>query len=291
MAATRNILITGPTNGIGRETALALAAQGHKLFLLCRNEQLGRTLCARINQLAAAPAPVLLVADLGNTKQVRSAAERFLARNEPLHILINNAGVVNTQRIIVDVEGTEQEQMFAVNHLGHFLLTNLLLPRLIETGSEQAAPARIIVVSSEAHALFCKGVDFDDLNRARRFAPFNTYGQSKLANLLMVSELIKRVDPAKVQVNSLHPGAVNSNLGTNNSQHWYAPIVKALLGLFFISPIKGAQTSLYLATENITTQGSYYSRCKPIRQKPWALDEESARRLWQYSAQVLKLGE
>lgn len=289
MSTIKNTLITGPTNGIGRETALALARQGHRLYLLCRNPALGQTLCDDIVNIAGAPEPVLLIADLGNMAQVRAAADRILSRGEPLHVLINNAGVVNTQRVLVDVAGTKQEQMFAVNHLGHFLLTRLLLPRLIETGRAEGEPARIVVVASEAHALFCKDLDFDDLNRAKEFKTFKVYGQSKLANILMARELVKRVDPSEVQINSLHPGAVNSQLGTNNEHCWYTALVSGMTQLFFISPAKGAETSIHLATADIPTQGAYYCKCKPHRVKPWAEDEEASQRLWQLSTELLQL--
>jgi len=138
----KTILVTGPTNGIGRATALGLARLGHRLVLLCRSEARGKDLCREIEGIPNAPEPVLLIADLARPAQIRAAAEAFLARNEPLHVLINNAGIVDTARVVVDVEGTEQEQMFAVNHLGHFLLTNLLLPRLIETAEGSGAVDR-----------------------------------------------------------------------------------------------------------------------------------------------------
>ena len=286
---TYNTLITGPTNGIGRETALALAKQGHRLFLLCRNRDLGEALVSEIAAIEGAPAASLLLADLGNMQQVRDVAETFLASSEPLHLLINNAGLVNTERKLVDVNGHEQEQMFAVNHLGHFLLTYLLLPRLIETGRAEAMPARVVVVSSEAHALFTKGLDFDDMSFSQSFSGLKAYGRSKLANLLMVHELVKKVSADEVQINSLHPGAVNSNLGANNQHHWYTPLIKGFLGLFFISPEKGANTSLHLATAAIDTQGVYYYRCKPHRIKPWGKDDTAAQKLWDYSVKLLAL--
>lgn len=284
-----NILITGPTNGIGRATALDLAKRGNKLFLLCRNEQLGRELCEEIEQISGAPKAILLIADLAKMNQVRAAVETFLALNEPLHMLINNAGVVNDQRFVVTVEGSEQEHMFAVNHLGHFLLTRLLLPTLLETAEQTGIRSRLIVVASEAHALFCKGLDFEDLNLDKKFTPTLGYGRSKLANILMTKSLSQRVDSSKLQVNCLHPGAVNSNFGANIPPRWYTRPVFAIMNLFFISAEQGAATTIYLATEAIDTQGEYYVRKKLHRVKPWGLDMDAAQRLWDVSETILGL--
>lgn len=281
-----NTLITGPTNGIGRATALALAKRGDKLFLLCRNEHLGQTLCEEITALGA-PEPVLLLADLGDPESVKRAAESFLEMHMPLHLLINNAGVMNTSRNTVNIHGKAFEQMFAVNHLGHFLLTQLLLPKLVETANTEGKPSRLIIVSSEAHALFCKGIDFETLHAEKTFKAFPAYGRSKLANLLMMKTLVDQVEPQQVQINALHPGAVHSGLGSSGK--WYEAILKAILRPFFLSPTQGAATTLYLATQDIATQGEYYYKCKPHRVKPWAKDSAVAEQLWQYSLQALKL--
>jgi len=287
-SAEKTVLVTGPTSGIGRATALSLAADGYRLVLLCRNERMGRSLSDEIAALPGAHKPVLLIADLGRTDQVRAAVKQFLALNEPLHVLINNAGLVNTKRVLVDVEGAAHEQMFAVNHLGHFLLTNLLLPKLVESAVQAGCPSRIVVVSSEAHALFCRGMDFDDLSQEKRFRGFRAYGRSKLANILMVKELARRVDRSQVQVNCLHPGAVRSGLGDNVATKWYTALIKGMLGPFFISAERGAQTSLFLATADVETQGEYYYRRRVRRVKPWALDESAATRLWELSERAVK---
>lgn len=285
----RNILITGPTSGIGRATALSLARQGHRLWLLCRNPEAGEALCREIEAISVSARPRLLLADLGAMHQIRAAARCVMNSGEPLHCLINNAGIVNTSRVLIDIGGSAHEQVFAVNHLGHFLLTTLLLPRLLDTGRDCGEPARIVVVSSEAYALFCRGLDFDDLARRERYSTFGVYGQSKLANLLMAHELARRLDPAAVQVNSLHPGGVNTRLGTNNPRRWYTNLVRAALHPLFISPEQAAETVLHLATGNIRTQGGYYDHKGPRRLKPWAQDDEAARRLWDYSTRLVAL--
>lgn len=285
----RTILITGPTHGIGRATALALAAQGHRMVLLCRNETLGRALCEEVAGRPGTRPPLLLLADLAKPEQVRSAAHRLLATGDPLDVLINNAGIVNPRRVLVDFGGTQQEQMFAVNHLGHFLLTNLLLPRLIETAQAAGRPSRIVVVSSEAHALFCRGIDFDDLSQEGDFRSFRAYGRSKLANVLMTKELARHLDPSRVLVNCLHPGAVRSNLGGDIEPGWYSPLLRWIQRLFFLSAEQGAETSLHLATGDVTTQGEYYAKKRIRRLKPWALDDSAAAQLWKRSEELVGL--
>lgn len=270
----KTALITGPTHGIGRETALALGLRGFKLFLLCRNRTAGEALCHEILAVPNAVKPHLLVADLGDFAQIRAAVDAFLATGEPLHVLINNAGVVNDTRRMVN----GHEEMFKVNHLGHFLLTTLLLPHL-----KSSAPSRIIIVASDAHA-FARHIQFDDVTFSNGFATFKTYGHSKLANLLMMRSLVDLLKDSGVTVNSLHPGAVASQLGKNNHA-WYVPWVTAILKPFILSPLQGADTSIYLATENITGSGGYYYKRKLYRLKPWAQDDAAAKKLWQMSEQ------
>ncbi|NRB36859.1 MAG: SDR family NAD(P)-dependent oxidoreductase [Pseudomonadales bacterium] len=284
MAETSDLkvaLITGPTNGIGRETALALARKGYKLFLLCRNPELGQALVEEISTIANSESAELLIADLGDFDQIRAVTKQFLATNLPLHLLINNAGVVNLQRILV--EG--QEQMFRVNYLGHFLLTNLLLPRLKETEK-----SRIVVVASEGHA-FCKGIQFHDLTFKNNFGSLKTYGHSKLANILMTKSLSTRLEGSNVMINCLHPGAVKSKLGDNNVK-WYSAVIKALIAPFFIDTKQGAQTSLFLACDDsINGSGDYYYKSKKYRLKSWAEDEQQAEQLWQISHKLVGLAD
>lgn len=273
---SKTALITGPTNGIGRETALALGEKGYKLFLLCRNQQAGEALADEIAARPNAARPQVLKADLGDFAEVKAAAETFLASGEPLDVLINNAGIVNLDRII---DGGI-EQMFRVNHLGHFLLTRLLLDSIIESRG------RIVVVASDAHA-FCPGMQFDDINFEHNFATFKTYGHSKLANMLMTRSLAQKLEGTGVVVNSLHPGAVSSKLGHNNKR-WYAPLLRLMMRLFFISTEKGADTSIYLATtDEVKTSGNYYYKRKTRGLKKWARSDADAEKLWRLSEQML----
>lgn len=277
----KNVMITGPTEGIGRATAFALAERGARLHLLCRNPNKAAALR---NELVSEHAGIdvdLYFADLGSFDQVRIAAGVFIERNEPLDVLINNAGVINTRRILLD---NGQEQMFAVNHLGHFLLTTLLLDAL-----KRAEQGRVVVVASEAYR-FCRRIRFDDLQWHKGFSAFPTYGHSKLANILFARELAERLGGTRVTVNALHPGAVRSQLGAQNT--WYAGRILALVKPLLRTAEKGAETSVYLATsDDVTrTSGEYFCDCKPKKTKPSARDREQARRLWELSERLVRVG-
>lgn len=277
----KNVMITGPTEGIGRATAFALAERGARLHLLCRNPKKADALRAELLSRYGEICVELYLADLGNFAEVRRAAGAFIDRDEPLDVLINNAGVINTRRILLD---NGQEQMFAVNHLGHFLLTTLLLDRL-----KQAAQGRVVVVASDAYR-FCRRIRFDDLQWHKGFSTFPTYGHSKLANILFARELAERLEGTRVTANALHPGGVRSQLGAQNT--WVAGRVLALVKPFLRTAEKGAETSVYLATsdEVRATSGEYFYDCKPKKTTPSARDREQARRLWEVSERIVGIG-
>jgi len=273
----KNVMITGPTEGIGRATALALAERGARLHLLCRNPNKADALRDELVSKHEEIDVELYLADLGNLDEVRQVARTFVERHEPLDVLINNAGVINTRRILLD---NGQEQMFAVNHLGHFLLTSMLLDAL-----KRAEQGRVVVVASEAYR-FCRGIRFDDLQWNTGFSAFPTYGHSKLANILFTRELATRLEGTRVTANSLHPGGVRSQLGAQNT--WYAGRILALVKPFLRTAEKGAETSVYLATSDDvrTTSGQYFYDCKPKKTKPSARDTDAARRLWTLSERL-----
>lgn len=276
----KNVFITGPTEGIGKATAVALAKEGANLHLLCRDPSKAEALREQLRSLRKDVRVELYIADLGDSQQVRDAAQSFVRRNEPLDVLINNAGLINTRRILLD---NGQEQMFAVNHLGHFLLTQLLLGRL-----EEAEQGRIVVVSSDAYK-FCRGIRFEDLSWSSGFKTFRTYGHSKLANILFVRELAKRLQGTRVTANALHPGAVRSRLGAQNN--WYAGHLLILVTPFLRSAERGAATSLYLATSDEVgnISGEYFVDCRVKETKPWAQSASEAQKLWQLSEQLVSL--
>jgi retinol dehydrogenase 12 len=274
----KTVLITGATGGIGLAAAVAMARQGATLVLLGRNQKRGLRALSEIRRKAGSERAEFLRADFTSLSEVRRAAQAFLAQDRPLHVLVNNAGVMNTRRKLTP-DGFEE--MFAVNHLAHYLLTRLLLPRL-----QASAPARIVHVASNTHAL-CNGMRWSDLSYERDFAAFPAYGHSKLANILFSNELARRLRGTKVISNALHPGAVASRIGMNNGIT--GRIVPLLLKPFFRSPDKGAATIVYLAgspeVEGVT--GKYFYDDAPIEPKPWALDTAAEGRLWVVSERLL----
>jgi retinol dehydrogenase 12 len=275
----KTCLITGATNGIGRVTAVELARMGAELFLIYRNKDRGEETLAEIRKTTGNENVHLIHADLGSQKQIRQAANEFLATGRPLHVLINNAGLGNTKRLMTE-DGIEM--VFAVNHLAYFLLTTLLLERI-----KESAPARIVNVASEAHRFGT--INFDDLDSERRYSTLGAYGQSKLANILFSYELSRRLAGTRVTVNCLHPGGIASGLWTNNGA--LAQFVMKAGKLFLKTPEQGAQTTIYLASspevEGIT--GKYYSNCKQKTSNRESYNPEVARRLWDISEQMTGL--
>jgi len=275
----RTCVITGATSGIGRATAVALAEMGATLVLVCRDRQRGEDTLAAIAAQTGRRDASLVLGDLAVQRDVRRIAAELLAGDRPLHVLINNAGVVNLQRTVT-ADGIETS--FAVNHLAPFLLTNLLLDRL-----HRSAPARVVTVSSEAHRF--GRLDFDDLGNERRYRFMRVYGQTKLANILFTAELARRTEGTGVTANSLHPGAVATSLGKNNGA-WARAII-ALLRPFFRTAEGGAATSVHLASsptvEGVT--GRYFVDCREKLPSPAARDAAAARRLWDVSERLTGL--
>lgn len=280
----RVCLVTGASNGIGKAAAIKLANMGASLVLLCRDRDRGETAMAEISLRSGNDDIDLLVADLGSLRQVRKAAIGFLDSGQPLHVLVNNAGAIHMDRSLTE-DGVETT--FAVNHLGHFLLTNMLLGRMRESG-----PARIVNISSEAHRIgYGDGrMAFDDLMGERQYGGWKAYGQSKLANILFTRELARRQNPADVTVNAMHPGVVASEFGRNNRKGWM-PWLQGLYRPFCRSNEKGADTAVWLAAtpeiEGVT--GKYFKDRKVRTPAPQALDDHDAARLWRISEELTGL--
>jgi retinol dehydrogenase 12 len=279
--AGKTCLVTGATNGIGRASARALARMGAKLFLVARDPRRAEETLAELARESAGADARVILADLSRQADVRRAAAEFLATGEPLHLLLNNAGVVQLAR---GETADGIETTFAVNHLAYFLLTNLLLERI-----RASAPARIVVVASDAYKIGGP-LDFDDLGSAKRYSAMAVYGRSKLANLLFTRALARRLEGTGVTVNALHPGAVRTGLGQNND----APILKMLMSVlrpFFRSPERGARTSVWAcsARELDGVTGRYFANCREREPSALARDDESAERLWDASAKLVGL--
>ncbi len=271
----KSCMITGASSGLGRITALELARMGAALTLVCRDRLRGEKVIAEIRRQTGNQAKLML-ADLSVQQSIRTLASDFLARGEPLHILVNNAGLFNLKR---ELTTDGRETVFAVNHLSYFMLTMLLLDRI-----KQSAPARIVNVASAAH--LWGRIDFDDLEGARRYRSRQSYGQSKLANILFTYELARRLAGTGVTVNCAHPGAVATGLGANNGA--LAKLLMPLIGLFMRSPEQGAATQIYLAAspEVEGISGKYFIDCKAGQSSPESYDTGVARRLWEVSARM-----
>lgn len=271
-------MVTGATDGIGRETAHALAEMGATVVVVGRNREKSVTTVNEIRSATGNPDVEFMLADLSSQEQIRRLADEFKTRYERLDVLVNNAGGVFVTRQ-ESVDGIEMT--FALNHLGYFLLTNLLLDVLIES-----APARIVNVSSAAHRR--AELDFDDLLGEESYSGWQAYGESKLANVLFTYELARRLVDAGVTVNALHPGFVATHLGANNFG-WLGSLAKKVINVVAGKrPEAGAQTSIYLASspevEDVT--GRYFVDQKPRRSSEASYDDGAARRLWKISAEM-----
>jgi NAD(P)-dependent dehydrogenase (short-subunit alcohol dehydrogenase family) len=271
----RVCLVTGATDGHGLAVARGLARRGADVVLLGRNPEKCRRVQAEIAAENGGKSPEILLCDLASREAIDRAAAEYLASGRPLHVLVNNAGLVSQARQ-VDAEGNELT--FAVNYLAMFQLTLRLLPRLLES-----APARIVNVSSDTYRLAT--LDFDDLQLERGYSFMRAYARSKLAILYFTLELARRLRGRGVTVNAVDPGPVASNIGANNPGLAYrlaAPVIRA----FFPSAERAARTALMLATDRELdgVTGGYY-RSLRRRERPLEFDEALSLRLWRTSAE------
>jgi retinol dehydrogenase-12 len=265
----RTFLVTGGNTGIGLATARGLAARGGRVHLACRSEQKGRAAQAELAAAYGASQVSFLRLDLGDLASVRASAQAFLALGEPLHVLINNAGIGGRRGLTAD----GFELMFGVNHLGHFAFTTALLDCLT------ASQARIVTVASDAHYA-AKGIDATRLRRpARGITGMAEYAVSKLCNVLFSQELARRLAGTGVTSCSLHPGVVASDIWRRVPRP-----VRPLVTRRMLTVEQGARTSLYCATapELAEVSGRYYDSCAERDPSPVATPE-LAGRLWQLS--------
>jgi retinol dehydrogenase 14 len=272
-------LITGGTGGIGKAAATALAGLGAEVVVVGRNAEKGEAAVAEIRETSGNDDVSLLLADLSVQAEVRRLAEEFGERHDRLDVLVNNAGLVLSERNEMP-EGIEAQ--FAINHLAPFLLTNLLLDLL-----KKSAPSRVVTVSSEAQRW--GKMDFDDLQSKKRYRGFPVYGMTKLANVMFTFELAERLEGTGVTANCMHPGAVNTGFGQNNRGP--AALAFRLFKPFMRSPEQGADTLVYLAAspevEGMT--GKYVSDRKVIMASRIAYDETARKRLWEESGRLTGL--
>ncbi|GHO89235.1 SDR family oxidoreductase [Dictyobacter formicarum] len=266
-------LVTGANNGIGKITALELAQRGATVILVSRNRAKGEAAQAEIKRLSGNDKVDLLIADMSSLASVRQLAQEVKAKYPQLHVLLNNAGAMYTKRQ-ESVDGIENS--FATNYVGPFLLTNLLLDLL-----KASAPARIINVSSMAHKM--GKIDFDDLQSEKSYGAMRVYGSAKLALTLFTYELARRLAGTGVTVNNLHPGVVGTGFFGDG-------LLGRLSKLVMLTPEKGAQTSIYLATSpdvaNVT--GKYFEKSKATPSSKASYDEQAAKKLWQITEQLIE---
>ncbi len=279
--AGKVVLITGGNAGIGKETAVALASMGAQVTITARDPVRGRAALDEIRGRGGRADAEVMALDLARLASVRELAAEFAGHHDRLDVLVNNAGLMlSSRRRTVD----GYEMTFQVNHLGHFLLTQLLHDRLVA-----GAPGRVVNVSSAGHKSARHGLDFDDLQSERRYRGFGVYAKTKLANILFTRELARRWDGSGVTANAVHPGFVASSFGRDGDTGALGKLTFPLLKPFALNSIQGAQTSVYVASapevEGIT--GGYWVKSAPASPSTAAQDDAAAARLWEVSEQLV----
>ena len=279
----KTVLITGCNTGIGKETVMDLSQRGARVIMACRNLELANEAAAEVKKKTKGDIVVYKL-DLANLSSVRECAKEINVKEEKIDVLINNAGVM-----MCPYSKTEDgfEMQIGTNHLGHFLFTNLLLDKLMDS-----APSRVVTVSSRAHE---RGkMDLEDLHAEnKKYNRMEAYEQSKLANIHFTRELSKRLKGTGVTTYALHPGVVRTELGRHIEQI-IGPLKYLFIPLLFPftkSPKEGAQTSIYCAVEEsiASESGNYYSDCAIKTPQPQALDDKVAEKLWEVSSKSVDL--
>ncbi|WP_247826443.1 oxidoreductase [Arthrobacter antioxidans] len=280
----RRAVVTGANSGLGLQTAVGLARKGAEVILACRSEERGRDAEQRVRSITGSERVELRLLDLASQQSIRAFAAGL---SGPVHLLVNNAGVMATPRSRT-ADGFELQ--FGTNHLGHFALTGLLLPNLREAGS-----SRVVTLSSLAHK---RGrLDFDDLQSERRYRRWAAYGQSKIANLYFMVELDRRARAAGWDLTSVaaHPGLANTNLTAGMRTPAVLDVFSGFIGLMSQSDAAGALPTLYAATAPDVRGGDYYgpsglgeTRGAPrlVAPVPRVLDRDVAVRLWNRSVEL-----
>jgi retinol dehydrogenase 12 len=276
----RTVVVTGANSGIGLETAVALAGGGARVLATGRDPERLASAVEEIRRRATTDQVEGVVFDLGEMASVRAGAADLLDRAPRLDVLVNNAGLVLSQRRET-ADGLEAT--FAVNHLGPFLLTNLLVDRL-----RASAPARVVTVASTAHTSARNGLRWDDLQTRGRYQGMQVYARSKLANILFSRELARRLAGSGVTANCLHPGTVATGFARDGDASGVLAFGVKLIKPFVLTPARGAQTSIYLAAspEVADVSGEYFVKCRARTPSRAARDDEAARRLWDVSEEL-----
>ncbi|KAM9424037.1 retinol dehydrogenase 13-like [Pholidichthys leucotaenia] len=283
----KTVVITGANTGIGKATARELAKRGGRIIMGCRDMDKCEAAAREIRGETLNHHVYARRLDLASLKSIREFSDRIKSEEQRVDILINNAGIMRCPAWKTE-DGFDMQ--LGVNHLGHFLLTNLLLDKL-----KESAPSRVINLASLAHII--GKIDFEDLNfEKKKFDTKQAYCQSKLANVLFTRELAKRLQGTGVTVNAVHPGVVATQLGRHTGLHqsqFSSSLLSPFFSLLVKSPELGAQPSIYLAVseelEGVT--GRYYDVMTEKEPAPQALDSETAHRLWEVSSSLVGLVE
>lgn len=272
------VVITGANTGIGKETAIDLATRGGKVYIACRDKDKSREALEDIRKASNNPKASYLELDLASIESIKEFSKNFHELETHLHILVNNAGVMACPKSYTK-DGFEMQ--IGTNHLGHFLLTNMLLDLLIKS-----SPSRIVVVASEGYKL--GNINKDDIFSEKSYSKLKAYGQSKSANILFANELSTRLQGTGVTVNSCHPGIIRTEL-SRHMDSWLRTIYRPLLKPFYKTIHEGAQTSIRLAVDPDLdgVSGKYFADCNEANLSKAAKDTETAKWLWQKSSQVI----
>ena len=270
-------IVTGANSGMGMATVEALSDKGAAVIMLCRNEERGKEALLKLTKDKPRKLDLILC-DLGDFESIRNFAAAVKEKYDHIDILVNNAGFISLDRQETK-EGLERQ--FGINHIGHFLLTMELL-ELIGKGS------RIVNVASGAHKT--GKIHFDDINLTKGFNVIKAYSQSKLANVLFTRELARRVASRGITVNCCHPGAVATNIGIDRDTG-FGKTITGLLKPFFQTPMEGARTAIFLASdksvENIS--GGYFYKCKIAKSSKRSKDKKLAKKLFELSEEITKI--
>lgn len=273
----KTALITGCNSGLGYETMRVLVARGATVIGAARTMEKAQIACDSVDGTA-----IPVVCELSDLASVASCGDAVAALDMPVDMLILNAGIMALQEL-EQVDGIEKH--FFVNHLGHFVLTNRVLPAVL-----RADKGRVIVLSSSGHSMAPDvGIEFDNLSGEREYEPWKMYGHSKLANGLFSYELNKRLQGTRATSNSVHPGVINTNLGRHfpRWQKW----ASELIGWTFMKSVEaGAATETYVATAPALEGfgGYYFSDCNPVNPDPRMEDDEQAGKLWEVSVELTR---
>lgn len=270
-------IITGANSGIGKETALALAKKGAHILMICRNAKKAEQARQEIVETSRNESIEVLLADFSIQTQIHEVAKEILSKVNRVDILVNNAGLI--AKSYREITADNLEMTFAVNHMGYFILTHLLLDAL------KASPqGRVINVASEGHRFY--PLDLNDLQLEKGYSSMRAYCCSKLCNILFTRELAKQLSDTNVTANAAHPGIVATNFAKNNSSlfGWMFKYGK----VFFQSSEQGAETSIYLASnpELSGISGKYFSKQKIRMPSRDAMDEQKAKDLWEISTKL-----